>query len=182
MVETGSPQFREKWFILHMAQNKIQCPPSRMQVWSYRLHKSRECFFQQQWYWCPVKANCVTGSLWEPTGTPTLLWSPLYPFRRTTAGVRGDISFLFCPFLFLFPSLLCLYLHPFSLFFVSFFLPSSLFHCLLFGGFVSSLSPYLHVYLTFLPCFLYIFLFKPCLCFFLGRGVHVSWVVAAVAG
>jgi len=56
--------------------------------------------------------------------------------RRTLARVRGGISLLFCPFSFFFPSLLCLYLHPFSPFFVSFFLPSSLFHCLLFGVFV----------------------------------------------
>jgi hypothetical protein len=89
-----------------------------------------------------------------------------YPFRRTIAGVRGDISLLFSPFLFL---LYCSLLFIFTalLSFLCLFHPLCFIAFCLASLFLSSLSPYLRVYFPFLPCFLYIFLFKPCLCFFL---------------
>ena len=141
----------------------MQFPPSRTRLWSYRLHKCRKCFFfssSTDVLWKQIVSQ--SGSLWGRTGTPALLWIPHCPFSRTQLECGVIFLYVSVPFSFFFPSLLCLHLHPFSLFIVSFFLPSSLVRCLLFGVFVSSLPS--------LPCFLYIFLSKPCFVSFWEGG------------
>jgi len=125
---------------------------------------------------------CHSQDRCENPRNPCVIVRPPLPPLRTTAGVRGDISLLFCPFLFLL-SFITLFIFVSLLSFLCFFLPSSLFHCLLCGVFVSFFP------LSVLACVLNIpslrsihFSLQTLSLFLCGKGRARSWAVATVAG